>query len=68
MRVTVNGRSMDLAPETTVAGLIAQLGARPTGTAVAINGDVVPRSAWTSQTIADGDALEVLAAVQGGCQ
>jgi sulfur carrier protein len=67
MTVTVNGRGNDVAPGTTVADLISQLGARPTGTAVAINGEVVPRSAWTHQRIADGDALEVLAAVQGGC-
>ena len=66
MNVTVNGRPTEVAPGTTVAGLVTQLGARPTGTAVAINGDVVPRSAWTRQTITDGDSLEVLAAVQGG--
>lgn len=66
MNVTVNGNAMDLIPGTTVADLIIQLGARPTGTAVAINGTVVPRSAWAGSTITDGDALEVLAAVQGG--
>jgi sulfur carrier protein len=66
MNVTVNGRHTDVASDATLADLVAQLGARPTGTAVAVNGDVVPRSAWSRQRIADGDALEVLAAVQGG--
>ncbi len=64
--VTVNGRRTEVAAATTVAGLLTRLGARPTGTAVAINGEVVPRSAWAGHTISEGDVLEVLAAVQGG--
>ena len=66
MSVTVNGERIGIAPGTTVAALVTRLGARPTGTAVALNGDVVPRSAWTTSKIADGDYIEVLAAVQGG--
>lgn len=66
MSVAVNGAAVDVSPGTTVADLVEQLGARPTGTAVALNGDVVPRSAWGSQAVSDGDVVEVLAAVQGG--
>ena len=34
--------------------------------AVAVNADVVPRSAWPSTVLRDGDAVEVLVAVAGG--
>lgn len=66
MSVTVNGRPTDISAGTTVSDIVAQLGVRPTGTAVAVNGAVVPRSAWPSAAIEDGDSVEVLAAVQGG--
>jgi sulfur carrier protein len=38
----------------------------PRGIAVAVNGDVVPRSMWDVQNLNDGDAVEILTAVQGG--
>jgi sulfur carrier protein len=34
--------------------------------AVAVNGEVVPRSRWTETALADGDSVEVLSAAQGG--
>jgi len=33
---------------------------------VAAPGEVVPRSAWPARTLRDGQAVEVLTAVQGG--
>lgn len=66
MTVTVNGQDADIGPGTTVSALLTRLGAGPSGTAVAVNGEVVPRSAWSRRTVTDGDVLEVLAAVQGG--
>jgi sulfur carrier protein len=36
------------------------------GIAVAVNGEVVPRSAWATTTVAAGDQVEVLTAAQGG--
>ena len=36
------------------------------GVAVAVNGTVVPRSAWSEVDLADGDRVEVLTAAQGG--
>ena len=38
----------------------------PDGCAVAVNDAVVPRSDWTARTLAAGDRVEVLTAVQGG--
>ncbi|WP_417233476.1 sulfur carrier protein ThiS [Arthrobacter sp.] len=38
----------------------------PRGVAVAVNGEVVPRSAWAGTPLAAGDHVELLSAVQGG--
>lgn len=68
MTVVVNGRERDLAPATTLAALVRDLGrdpARP-GTAVACNGEVVPRREWEQTTLGDGDEVEVVTAVGGG--
>jgi sulfur carrier protein len=50
-----------------VAALVANMvepGAR--GIAVALNGEVVPRSAWDATGLEAGDRVEVLTAAQGG--
>ncbi|MGC5048790.1 sulfur carrier protein ThiS [Micrococcus porci] len=39
---------------------------RRLGVAVAVDGEVVPRSAWAARTLAGGEAVEVVTAVQGG--
>jgi sulfur carrier protein len=36
------------------------------GIAVAVNGEVVPRSAWADHALRDGDRVEILTAAQGG--
>jgi sulfur carrier protein len=64
--VTVNGERSEVPDGTTVADVVARLGAGNAGSAVAVNSDVVARRRWPSRTLADGDRVEVLAAVQGG--
>ncbi|HEV2755922.1 MAG TPA: sulfur carrier protein ThiS [Actinomycetota bacterium] len=65
---TVNGETRPLGEGTTVADLIASLGHDPggRGVAAAVNGEVTPRSAWASTVVADGDRVEILAAIGGG--
>lgn len=41
-------------------------GAAAKGIAVALNGEVVPRSAWDATDLRPGDRIEVLTAAQGG--
>ena len=64
--VTLNGEHRRLDDGTTVAMVLAGLDCGPAGVAVAINGDVVPRSRWVATTLSDDDRVEVLAAAQGG--
>jgi sulfur carrier protein len=68
MTVIVNGQPAQVEAGQTVAGLLTGLG-HPTGgpgIAVARNGEVVPRSAWSTTGLEAGDRLEVLGASQGG--
>ena len=64
--ITVNGGPSDVAPGTTVGELLRTLDAPGRGVAVAIDGEVVSRSAWERTAVADGAKVEVVVAVQGG--
>jgi sulfur carrier protein len=66
VQVTVNGATTDVDPTSTVGALIAARGEAPRRVAVALNGEVVPRSRWESTALTDGDSLEVLAPTAGG--
>ena len=68
MTVIVNGQPAEVEPGQTVAGLLTRLGHPPAGPviAVALNGEVVPHSAWPTTSLDDNDHLEVLGASQGG--
>lgn len=68
MKLVVNDRDRAVADDLTVAGLVVALGHDPQrpGAAVAVNGEVVPRSTWTAYPLHDGDRVEVLGATQGG--
>ncbi|QGU07712.1 sulfur carrier protein ThiS [Corynebacterium occultum] len=68
MKYTLNGETQDTtAASLSVAELVQSLtgSENPSGVAVAVNENVIPRSAWDRQ-VAEGDAVDVLTAVQGG--
>ena len=64
--VTINGEGDQLADDVTVAALVAERARSPRGTAVAVNGEVVPRSTWKVTPLHPGDRIELLRASQGG--
>ncbi|GAA4809331.1 sulfur carrier protein ThiS [Nocardioides caeni] len=67
MTITCNGESVRIAARTIAALLQQRLGAaQPDGVAVAVNGEVVPRSVWSAPLLCDGDVVDVVTAVQGG--
>ncbi len=66
MQVTVNGVATDVAETTTVAALVAARGGEERRVAVAVNGEVVPRSRWETTGLTPGDSIEVLAPTAGG--
>lgn len=66
MRVIVNGIPSDVDEGVTVAALVAARVEEHRRVAAAVNGEVVPRSAWESTAVRDGASVEVLVAVAGG--
>jgi sulfur carrier protein len=63
---TINGQPCTLDRGTTVAILVSQWCPSPRGVAVAINGEVVPKSRWERAEVAPGDAVEIVSAAAGG--
>jgi sulfur carrier protein len=68
LTITVNGESRDLPTGATVASVVElfSAAAQGRGVAVAVGGEVVPRTDWSQTQLCDGDQVEVVAAVQGG--
>ncbi len=66
MNVVVNGTPDELPDGSTVAQIVAARSKTDQGVAVAVNDQVVTRSSWSDVTLADGDRVEILTAVQGG--
>lgn len=64
MIITLNGRPTEVSADT-VADLLDGRPARD-GTAVAVNGEVVPRGDHAAHRLRAGDVVDVVTAVQGG--
>jgi thiazole synthase len=65
-KVFVNGEYRELGDDATVESVVHELGVDRRGTAVAVNGEVIPRGEWAATQLRDGQEIEVLHAVQGG--
>jgi sulfur carrier protein len=65
--IRLNDSPREVPPATTVDSLLHELGldGRP-GIAVALNDEVVPRSAWARRGLCENDSIVVLRAMQGG--
>lgn len=68
MRVQINGRPAELPDGASVVEAVAAAGAEgeERGVAVAVEGEVVPRGEWATTSLLDGQAVEVVRAIQGG--
>ena len=66
VEVVVNGEPCVVPTSTTLAGLVALVGIERRGVAIAVDGQVVPRSAWTDSTLLDGARVEIVTAAAGG--
>ena len=69
MKLFVNGEPRELPEALTIAELVVHEApglADARGVAVAVDAKVVPRSEWDETTLAPGQSVEVLAAMQGG--
>jgi thiazole synthase len=68
MRIELNGKPRELDAAATLADAVHAAGAGEDarGVAVALDGEVVPRSEWAATPLREGQSIEVLAAIQGG--
>jgi thiamine biosynthesis protein ThiS len=62
----VNGEEQAFDGPLSIDDLLGRLDLDRRGLAVALNGEVVPRSTWADRAVADGDQVEILTIAQGG--
>jgi sulfur carrier protein len=65
MQVIVNGETRDVAASR-VDALLRELEYEGTHFAIALNYDVVPKSAWGETALKAGDEIEIITPRQGG--
>lgn len=66
--VVLNGERIQLAVGASLLDALASIGLDvcSAGVAVAVDGEVVPRTHWGAYTLHDGARVEALTAMQGG--
>jgi sulfur carrier protein len=66
MQITVNGTAMDVEDGLSLDGLLTHLQVRRPFTAVALNREVTPRSAYAETVLREGDRVEIVHPMGGG--
>lgn len=67
MTLTINGEEKSFASGLSLAELIQRLGMKPDRVAVELNREIISRSAWPATQLKEGDGLEIVHFVGGGC-
>jgi len=66
MQITLNGEPTEVADRVTVRSLLRSLELADAAIAIAVNGTFVPRSLHDEHELRSGDAVELVAPMQGG--
>ena len=66
MTLRVNGEAQEVPAGSTISDLLDLLGLNRDGVAVALNGQVIPRTRHSSTELPEGAAVEIIRAVGGG--
>jgi thiamine biosynthesis protein ThiS len=66
MNLFVNGEAASAPDSVTVAGFLERLGLPQKGVAVERNREIVPKSAYGTTRLAEGDRIEIVQFVGGG--
>ena len=66
MTFTLNGNPADLPAGTTLADIVTQLDLPGRGIALALDGEVVARSAWSQTVVPERGRVDIVTAMQGG--
>jgi len=67
-RIVLNGERVELPAGASLLTALERIGLdeQSKGVAVAVDGEVVPRTHWEAYTLHDGARVEALTAMQGG--
>ena len=68
MQVEVNGESRDVPDSITLADFVAHLSLAPERLAIELNRRVVRRADWHQTDLKEGDRVEIVHFVGGGCE
>ena len=66
MEIKLNGAPRRIDDAVTLGALVDATAPDRRGVAVAVDGEVVPRSAWDDVVVDEGTSVEIVGAVQGG--
>ncbi len=69
MTLQINGdeKTFNAPTPFTLAALVEQLGMKSDRVAIELNRDIVPRDRWPETQLNEGDRLEIVHFVGGGC-
>ena len=66
MKITVNGREMEIVEGLSVEGLLARLAIKREYTAVAVNREITPQATYAAVVLREGDKVEIVRPMGGG--
>jgi sulfur carrier protein len=66
VELNVNGTPREFEDGMTLAAMIEAIAGSTRGSAVVVDGEVVPRGEWPVYALRPGQAVELITAVQGG--
>ncbi len=66
MQIKVNGEMKTLQVPMNVAALVEQFGLNTKQVAIERNRQIVPRSRWNEEAVAEGDEIEIVKFIGGG--
>jgi thiamine biosynthesis protein ThiS len=67
MKLTINGEERSLENVSSLTSLLQQLGLKADRVAIELNREIVVRGIWDSTALKEGDRLEIVQFVGGGC-
>ena len=66
VKISVNGKPMEVEPGLTVEGLLTLLDVKREYTAVALNREVTPKASYAATVLREGDKIEIVRPMGGG--
>lgn len=66
MQIQVNGELLEVAPQSSLSDLVAQLELSGKRIAIELNLEIIPRSLHAETLLKEGDRVEIVHAVGGG--